>query len=255
MAEFDVEALRALLAQADTPAQTEEPAQQQTVEDVAQAAEQTAAANTAPTQPAEEPQVDTPDVHIGTQSDKDANAFAQMRAQNKMMSNMLEKMARAKGVEYSGMDDLMAKFNDESLGLLAEKQGVPKELLAKIEALEADANAYRAQQTNNRLVSQMQSIQNEFGLSAQELNDFAVQIDNSGADLNTINLRAEYLNRNMDAIINKRVQAAVEAALRGDAEINQQSSTPIPAGNTNQGTGVSIESVADLRSILAKAGI
>lgn len=253
MAEFDVDALRALLAQADEDKQPEAPS----VPDVTEVPPAQVETPEVPTEPEQPAQPATPvEPQVATQADKDANAFAQMRAQNKLMSDMLAKMAKANGVEYNDMDDLLAKFNDDAIGKLAAQQGVPKELLARMESLERDANLYRAQQNENRLVGQMRNIMSEFELSPEELTQFANDVDASGVDLNTVNLRAEYLNRNMDKIIEKRVTAAVQAALRGDAEINAQSTQPgkpgEPSGNQ---TGTRIETVADLRSILANAGI
>lgn len=255
MAEFDVDALRALLAQADAGQTEQQPAaeqQQQTQEQ-----EQTPEAQPAEQQQqAEQQPVDQPDVHVATQDDKDANAFAQMRVANKQMSDMLAKIAQANGIQYSTQEEMIAKLNDDSVTKLAAAQGVPKELLLRMEGLERDAAAYRAQQNQNRLVSQMHNIMDKYNVSATELQAFATTLDNEHVDVNTVDLEREYFFRNQEAIMQKRINAAVEAALRGDAAAAQQSTTPLAQGANGGGTqGTRIETVADLRSVLANANI
>lgn len=232
--------LRSLINQASQPQQTEqtpEPAPTQPVEP----------APAEPTEP-EQPTEPTP---APAQQGIDAGQYADLQAKYTQMSNMFEKMAKANNIEYTDTDDLLAKFNDDAIGKLAAQQGVPKELLQRMESLEHDAQMYRAQQNQNRLVTAMQGVQSEFGLNEQELMDFATELDNAKVDLSTVNIRAEYLNRNMDKIIERRVQAAVEAALRQDAANAAQATTPMGAGaSTGTQSGISVDSPDSLRALL-----
>ena len=76
------------------------------------------------------------DTNAQTQQQKDAGAFAAMRVRNKQMENMLKRVADAAGIQYANTDDMLMKLNDDALGKLAEKQGVPKELLMRLDSLE-----------------------------------------------------------------------------------------------------------------------
>ena len=249
MAEFNVDALRALLAEAD--GQTAEPTTQEPTDDGTATAEPVQDTTSA-VQEQEDTQVDQPDVHVATQQEKDNNAFAQMRVQNKQMQDMLAKIAEANGIQYTDQNDLMNKLNDDSVTKLAASKGMDKETLLRIEALERDANAYRAQQTQGRLVTEMRNLMTEFSLSEQELTSFAQQLDAEHVDINRVNLRNEYLGRNMQSIIDKQVQAAVQAALKGDAEIAAKASTPLaPGASSGSVTGTKVNTVADLRNFLA----
>ena len=255
MAEFDVDALRAMLSSYDEQQKSTDTTEPEaTVEQPTQ--EETVAAP-APEQPAPVEQTEAtpePEVTVAGQVEKDANAFAQMRTQNKMMSDMLAKIAKANGIQYNNQDELMAKLNDDSVTKLAAAQGVPKELLLRMEGLERDAAAYRAQQNQSRLVGQMQNIMQKYGASAEELQSFAATLDKERVDVNTVDVEREYFFRNQDAIMQKRINAAVEAALRGDAEASAHASTPAAPGATSgSNTGTKVNTVADLRSFLASA--
>lgn len=256
MAEFDVDALRALLAQADAGQPEQQPAVEQQPQEQVQTPETPAQPEQTPAQPEGQPQPDAPEVHVATQEDKDANAFAQMRVANKQMSDMLAKIAQANGIQYSTQEEMIAKLNDDSVTKLAAAQGVPKELLLRMEGLERDAAAYRAQQNQNRLVTQMRNIMDKYAVPANELQAFAAQLDNEHVDVNSIDLEREYFFRNQEAIMQKRINAAVEAALRGDQAAAAQSTTPLAQGGNGGSTqGTRIETVADLRSVLANANI
>ena len=106
--------------------QQQEPAQQQQQESAQQ--QQQGADQTEP--------------HVATQQDKDANAFAEMRVQNKAMSDMLKKIADATGIQYTDQNDMLAKLNSDALTKLAEKQGVPVEILQRMETLERNSQLY-----------------------------------------------------------------------------------------------------------------
>ena len=256
MAEFDVDALRAMLnnydaSKQESPALDNQDEQTATEESVV---DNTATGEAQTTEPTTASVVDQPAVTIASQAEKDANAFAQMRAQNKMMSDMLAKIATANGVQYTDTNDMLAKLNDDSLTKIAAAQGIPKEYLERMESLERDANAFRAQQNQNRLTAQFQNIMTKYGVTPNELQSFAAELDNQKVDLGTVDLEKEYFFRNQEAIMQKRINAAVEAALRGDAEAAAQSTAPITTGaNTGTATATVPNTVADLRAILANA--
>lgn len=247
MANFDVEQLRAMLANYDAegagegdnpPTEGNEPPAQNPP-----AGEQTP--------PAGQQLVPNP----ADQQEKDANAFAQMRMQNKMMGDMLAKIAQANNIQYNGVDDLMAKLNDDTITKMATQQGVDPALLKRMDDLERDAQAYRQQQTQNNLINAFASLQKEFNLSAEDLSNFAKELDNSGIPVESVNVRNEFMSRHLDSIIAARTDAAVQAALTRDAAAEAQSTQPLGAGTLGTGTGHQprqINSVAEMRAFLSQ---
>lgn len=205
-----------------------------------------------PDTPAAEPTPVTPDV--STQGDKDANAFAEMRVQNKLFADTLKKIADATGIEYTNQDEMIAALNGDALTKLAAKQGVPVELLQRMEMLEKNSRLWEEQQLQQRLTSGFGALQQKYGLDQQAMMSFAQQLDAERVDLRNVDIEKEYVARNLDAIVAARVQAAVQAALSKDASIDAHSTAP-----TQQGVGVGggggaetqIKSAADLVSFLA----
>ena len=195
----------------------------------------------------------TPEIAEATQADKDANAFAQMRTQNKLMSDMLAKMADAYGIKYENTEDMMNKLNEDALGKIAEKKGIPVELLSRLEMLEKNNAAYQIQQNQARLKNEFAAVQQKFGLTQDELVSFANTLDAEHLDLSKLNVEKEYVARNYDYIMEKRVQAAVQAALSKDAQVAAQSTgTAAPGTNTTSSNGEqNIKTVADFKSFLS----
>ena len=195
--------------------------------------------------------VSTPDVQPAEQGDKDANAFAQMRAQNKMYRDLLGKLADANGIQFKSDDEMLNALNGDALGKIAERKGIPVEFLQRMEALEANSKAWEQQQTQQRLQAGFQTLQTKYGLDQTQLMTFAQQLDNSGVNLAQVDVEKEYVASHMEDIISARVSAAVQAALAKDANINAQASVPGAPGASAAGPDeTKIKSVADLRSFL-----
>ena len=114
MADIDVEKLRSFLSNPDNMVQTDAGAD-------AGAGSDAGAAGSGEQGAAEQQTVIQP--QVGDQLDKDANAFAQMRVQNKLMGDMLAKVAQANGIQFTSQDDLLQKLNDDVLTKQAQAQG------------------------------------------------------------------------------------------------------------------------------------
>ena len=196
---------------------------------------------------------DQTEPHVATQQDKDANAFAEMRVQNKAMSDMLKKIADATGIQYTDQNDMLAKLNSDALTKLAEKQGVPVEILQRMETLERNSQLYLQQQNESRLRAGFVNLKQDYGLSDEEMMNFAKQLDDDKVDLSKVDLVAEYRNRNFEAIVQKRIDAAVAAALSKDQQAQAQSTQPTAQGAAQQTAAKTeqITTVAGLRSWLA----
>ena len=206
-------------------------------------------------EPAQQQQqgADQTEPHVATQHDKDANAFAEMRVQNKAMSDMLKKIADATGIQYTDQNDMLAKLNSDALTKLAEKQGVPVEILQRMETLERNSQLYLQQQNESRLRAGFVNLKQDYGLSDEEMMNFAKQLDDDKVDLSKVDLVAEYRNRNFEAIVQKRIDAAVAAALSKDQQAQAQSTQPTAQGAVQQAAAKTeqITTVAGLRSWLA----
>ena len=189
------------------------------------------------------------------QSQKDANAFAAMRVQNKQYAEMLEKIAKATGIQYATPEEMMQKLNDDALSKMAQQQNIPVELLQRLDMLEKHSQAYLAMQNQTRLASEFTALRTKYKLDETALTEFARQLEADKVDPATVNVEREYMIRNFDAIIAQRTQAAVEEALRRDAQAGAHGTMPNVAQGSSANGGASqhkVTNTAELNALLAQ---
>lgn len=190
----------------------------------------------------------------GAQQQKDHNAFAAMRAQNKQYADMLEKIAKAANITYTSPEEMIQKLNDDALGKLAAQQNIPVELLKRMEVMEAQANAYVAMQNQTRLTNEFSNLRTKYSLDDTAMMAFAQQLEADKVDPATVNIEREYIARNFDAIIAQRTQAAVEAALKRDAQADAHGTMPNVAQGSSANGGANqhkVTTTAELNALLA----
>lgn len=180
--------------------------------------------------PADEPE-DNPEPMPQPKPDKAGNAFAQMRIQNKQLTDALAKVAQATGLEYKNTDELLQKLNEDALSKIAQKQNVPVELLQRMSELEQIQQEFQAQKLEQSAMLGFQSVQTQYGLTNEQLQEFAAELDE--ADMNPfvkpVDLLAQYKLIHYDEIVQKQIEAAVQAALAKDSVASKHSSTPSKA--------------------------
>lgn len=185
--------------------------------------------------------------------EKSNKAFGQMRIQIKQQNQLLGKMADALGIEYNSPSELMQKLNDNALESLAQKQGVPKKLLERLEYLEGISTQFEEQRLHDNALAGFQRLHTEFGLDDKALQSFAAELDATDQnpfvkDLDVVTL---YKNMHFDDIVQAKVEAAVAEALSKDTQVSQRSSTPAAGGAPGAGEdGDKVTTVAGLTAML-----
>ena len=185
--------------------------------------------------------------------DKSNKAFGQMRIQIKQQNKLLGKVADALGIEYKSSEELLQKLNDNALESLAEKQGVPKELLQRLEYLECISTQFEEQRLHDNALAGFQRLHTEFGLDDKALQSFAAELDATDQnpfvkDLDVVTL---YKTMHFDDIVQAKVEAAVAEALSKDTQVSQRSSTPAAGGAPGAGDGGDkVTTVAGLTAML-----
>ena len=187
-----------------------------------------------------------------SQEDKRNFAFGKMRTEINQLTDLLGKVAKANGVEYSDSKDLVAKLNDDAIQKMAQRQNVPVELLREIETLRQDSEAFKAQQRRDAAAIGFQKVMDTYGLTQDQLKEFAVELDQQGKNPfeKPIDLLAEYKMLHYDDILNAAVKKAVEEALKKDSAANQSSSTPTKQQGGNGSDPQKVTTVAGLTALL-----
>lgn len=170
-----------------------------------------------------------------TEQDKQQYAFAQQRHEITELTELLKSMADANGIKYDSKADLVAKLKDKALIERATQQNIPVELLREVEQLRQDSNQWKKYQFEQAAMQGFNRVATEFGLDQKGLEEFAVELDQAGKNpfTGSVDVVSEYKARHLDEIVARKVQQAVEAALKGDARASSNSSTP----SSTQGLG------------------
>jgi hypothetical protein len=189
-----------------------------------------------------------------TQAERMNYAFGQMRTELNANKALLAKLATAAGIQYTDENDLIAKLNDNALNQLAQRQNVPVDLLKRMETLEQNNAAYEMEQRKTETMLSFQKLQTTYGLTNEELLAFAQELDEKGMNpfASRINIDATYRDLHFDEIVNKRVAAAVEEALKKSSVADTHSSTPnrSTGKGDNNGDGKKITTVSQLSALL-----
>ena len=196
-----------------------------------------------------------PSAQKPSDEDKRNFAFGKMRTEINQLTELLGKVAKANGVDYTDSKDLVAKLNDDAIQKMAQKQNVPVELLQEIEALRQDSAQLKAQQRRDAAAIGFQQVMDTYKLTQDELKAFAVELDNAGKNPfeQPIDLMAEYKIMHYDDILQAAVKSAVEEALKKDSAATQSSSTPAQQQGGNGGENQKITTVAGLTALLNDA--
>ena len=199
-------------------------------------------------------QTETQQTRKPTQAERMNYAFGQLRTELDANKALLAKLATAAGIQYTDEKDLFAKLNDNALSQLAARQNVPVDLLKRMETLEQNNAAYEAEQRKTETMLSFQKLQNTYGLTNEELMAFAQELDEKGLNPFTsrVNIDSTYRDLHFDDIVNKRVNKAVEEALKKSSVADTHSSTPnrSTGKGDNSGDGKKITTVSQLSDLL-----
>lgn len=187
-----------------------------------------------------------------SEEDKRNFAFGKMRTEINQLTALLGKVAKANGLEFSDSKDLVAKLSDDAIQKMAQRQNVPVEILQELEALRQDSEQFKAQQRKDAAAIGFQNVMDTYGLTQEQLKDFAVELDQAGKNPfeQPIDLMEEYKLLHYDDILNAAVKKAVEEALKKDSAANQSSSTPAQQQGGSGGENQKITTVAGLTALL-----
>ena len=161
-------------------------------------------------------------------------AFAQMRVENKKLNTMLKSVAEVLGVSnLEDPDKLQQVLQEKITKALADKQGVPPELLTRLQQLEERDKAYTQDQTRQAAYLGFQKVKTQFELDDVALNAFADQLISEGINPfeQEVNLVGAYVERN----IKKLLQDAEAKGIQKEAEraANASAHSTTPPGKSN----------------------
>lgn len=168
-----------------------------------------------------------------TQQAKQNHAYAEMRTQNKALTDVIKKFAQANKIEYKDVNELLSKLNDQTIELQSKEQNIPVEVLKRMDLMEKQLQTYQNASFEQAAYNGFQKLVDDYGLTQQELEDFASELDNQNMNpfVQNVDVIKEYRATHIEDIVRREV----EKALKQDSQVDNSSSTP--AKRNGKGTG------------------
>lgn len=193
----------------------------------------------------------------GTQQQKPGNhnaVMARMRVENTRNQRVITELAKALGIQEQDPEKIGDALIQMAQEKLAKKANIPVELYQELHSTKDELAQIKFQQNQITARSKFMELKETYGLSDDELMKFAGALDAEGINAVTnpqVDLEYEYYKRNREALEQKRIQKAVEEALRKSTAADTNSTKPDNVqGKPGDDTPDKINNVSALNSLL-----
>ena len=183
---------------------------------------------------------------------KSNSAFAQMRIENKAMSDLLMNLAKASGQAPKNIAEAQNILKEGLTKVVSKNRNIPEDVLRE---MEADKNALaemRREQARSKAIAGFQQVKDLHGLSREDINQFADKLlekQINPFEHPDIDLVKEYRNLYFEKLIADAKEQGVQEERARALKAANSSTTPstqqgLPDNTGNQGNP--IKTVADL---------
>ena len=201
-------------------------------------------------QPEEKPEVE----QKAEVNSKSANAFAQMRIENKKYQTMLNNIAGVLGVKSSKPEEVFQALQDKVTSAQAQQQGISPEVMQRLAMLEQQNSEYALQEARKNAYIGFQKVKDTFGLDNNALNAFADELVATGLNPfeQQVDVLTEYKIRNYDKLIKEAEERGARMEAERSAKASSKSSAPDAKRGSDVNDDVKISSISDLNSWFEK---
>ena len=249
----------------DTDVGNTEPSATADEEPASQTGEDTSAGSTENAAPAETPATaKTPNAETSTKDttlnpeekfSKQNQAFAQMRIQNKELTDLLMNLAQATGQNPKNIAEAQTMLKEGLTKVVSKNRNIPEDVLREMEEDKRALAEFKQNQARQKALAGFQQVKDLHELSREEVNSFADKLieKNLNPFEQDIDLVKEYRNLYFDDLIAKAKEAGVQEERARSLKAQQNSTTPstqkgLPEDTGSQGNP--IKTVADLDKLL-----
>ena len=202
------------------------------------------------------PAEDTPlDPEEKFQSKRDS-AFAQMRIQNKEMSDLIMNLAKATGQTPKNMAEAQAMLNEGLTKVVAKNRNIPEDVLREMEEDKKLLAELKQTQARQNALAGFQQVKDTFQLSREDVNNFADKLiaKNINPYEQNVNLVEQYKLIYFEKLIADAKEKGVQEERARSLKAQQNSTTPTNQNGlseTTGGQGKPIKTVSDLDALLS----
>ena len=201
------------------------------------------ATDPAPADPALQDPEPPKDIH------RQNKAFAEMRTQNQQYLRTIKSLGELLGVQdVNDPSAILNTVQEKIVQAQAKQQGVPPELLQRLNTLEAENQSRQQQVLQQNALLGFQNVKKQFDLQDADLDKFADELTQNGINpfVQQVDLLNVYKNIHFDEIVQKRIEKELAVERERALKAATQSTTP---SNTTGGAATppsQIKTASDL---------
>lgn len=230
-----------------------EPAASTSADEPPQSDPAPAPASAEPAPASAEPEETPEDIFRQLPKNKQNEAFARMRTENKSMGGLLKDLGKTIGItDVENLDVLTSQIRDRLIKLQAEQQQVNPAVLQEQYRQSQELTAAQAAMLETQATLGLQKVKDTYGLTQGQLTEFAKALVNEGKNPFThpVDLVSEYRRINFDSLLQKAKEEGAQEALARDTKGKTQSTTPPKATGAPAGP-VAKDGMNALNTLLA----
>lgn len=184
---------------------------------------------------------------------KQNHAFAQMRIENKALSDLIMNLAKATGQAPRNLAEAQDMLQQGLTKIVSKNRNIPEDALREMEADKLRIAQLEQDQARQKALAGFQKVKDTYQLSREEVNAFTDRLIENKINPfeQEIDLVKEYKNLYFDELIAKAVERGIQQERARSLKAQQTSTTPsAQTGGANTGTAKPIVSVKDLDAFL-----
>lgn len=212
------------------------------------------AKSTTETSPIEKKSEDTP-FSPEEKFSKQNSAFAQMRIQNKELSDLLMSLAAATGQNPKNVNEAQTILKEGLNKLTSKNRNIPEDVLREMEEDKKAIASFKQEQAKQKAIAGFQAVKDRFTLSRDEVNAFADKLIENKLNPfeQDLDLVKEYEHLYFNELLAKAKEQGVQEERARSNKAQQNSTTPSTQKGLPDSTGDQskpIKTIEDLDKLL-----
>jgi len=197
----------------------------------------------------------------GSNRERDARAkqnyaFAELRTKVKRQEALIKNLGKVIGLDPNTPIETVANKVEELITRKEAKDAnVPEELYTRLKQLESIAQESEKVKREKYVSDAFMSLAEKYELTSDEIVEFAGALADNGRnplEVEGVDIESEYLKLHQQDIINKAVQAALNAEDDRKKKVENHASSSSASGRDADNEGGEIKSVSDLDKMFSE---
>lgn len=186
---------------------------------------------------------------------KQNSAFAQMRIQNKELSDLLMNLAKATGQNPKNITEAQTILKEGLTKVVSKNRNIPEDVLREMDEDKRALAELKQTQARQKALAGFQAVKDRFVLSRDEVNSFADKLIEHKLNPfeQDLDLVKEYEHLYFDELIAKAKEEGVQEERARSLKAQNNSTTPSTQKGLPENTGsqaTPIKTVSDLNKLL-----